>query len=91
MTGWRQGGRIGPRRRSRARLGQNVPVKVLLANPTRERQVAGPRRVKDVMHDLDLDWESYLVIVDGRLVTGDTLIDDQSTVEMRPVISGGSA
>jgi len=66
-------------------------VKVLLRNPKRELDVAGPVRVHALLDRLDLNRESVLVIVGDTLVPGDALLDDADTVEIRPVISGGFA
>jgi sulfur carrier protein ThiS len=66
-------------------------VRVLLRNPKRELDIAGPVRVDTLLARLGLNREAHLVIVDGTLVPGDALIADESRVEVRPVISGGAA
>jgi sulfur carrier protein len=64
-------------------------LKVLLRNPRREVDVPGPLRVHALLERLDLNRESVLVIRGDTLVTGDAVLDDADTVEVRPVISGG--
>lgn len=66
-------------------------MKVLLRNPKRELQVDGPVRVHALLHRLDLNRESVLVIRGDTLVPGDELLDDHDVVEIRPVISGGAS
>ena len=66
-------------------------MKVLLRNPRRELDMPGPIGVLALLGRLELNRESVLVIVDGTLVTGDATVADSSTVELRPVISGGAA
>jgi sulfur carrier protein len=68
-----------------------VPVKVLLRNPRREVDVAGPLRVLALLDRLGISRETVLVIRGDTLVPGDTLLEDGDTVEVRPVISGGAA
>jgi sulfur carrier protein len=65
-------------------------MKILLRNPKRELEVAGPLRVQALLAKLDLKREAVLVIVDGTLVTGDTVVAHSSEVEIRPVVSGGA-
>jgi sulfur carrier protein ThiS len=65
-------------------------VNVTMRNPRRELAIPGPIAVRDLLHQLALNRESVLVIVDGTLVTGDRQIADSSAVEIRPVISGGA-
>jgi sulfur carrier protein len=66
-------------------------MKVLLRNPSRELEIAGPVRVHALLDRLELHRESVLVIREGTLVPGDALLDDADLVEIRPVISGGCA
>ena len=66
-------------------------MKVLLRNPRREVEVAGPTTVRALLASLDLNPESVLVIVGDELVTHDVRLADDVAVEIRPVISGGSA
>ena len=66
-------------------------MKVLLRNPRREVEVAGPMTVRALLASLDLNPESVLVIVGDELVTNDARLTDDDAVEIRPVISGGCA
>lgn len=66
-------------------------MKVLLRNPRREIEVAGPLAVDVILRRLGIDRETVLVIIDGTLVPGDALVADDAVVEVRPVISGGMA
>jgi len=65
-------------------------MKVVLRNPRREVELAGNRRVKDVLRELDILPETVLVIRDDELVTADQLVTDADTIELRPVMSGGA-
>ena len=66
-------------------------MKVILRNPRREVEVAGGRRVKDVLRELDVLPETVLVIRGDELITADQVVRDADTIELRPVMSGGSS
>jgi sulfur carrier protein len=66
-------------------------MRVLLRNPHREVEVAGNRRVKDVLRELAILPETVLVIRGDDLVTADQVVGDTDTIELRPVMSGGGA
>ena len=53
--------------------------------------MAGPARVTQLLERLGVNRESVLVMVGGTLVTDDAIVADNATVEVRPVISGGSS
>jgi sulfur carrier protein ThiS len=65
-------------------------MKVILRNPRREVAVAGNRRVKDILRELDILPETVLVICGDDLVTADHVVRDDATIELRPVMSGGN-
>jgi sulfur carrier protein ThiS len=65
-------------------------VKVVIRNPDREVEVAGPRKVRDLLSELRIDPDTVLVIRDRTLVTREERLADEDRVEIRPVISGGS-
>jgi sulfur carrier protein len=64
-------------------------MRVILRNPRREVQVAGGRRVKEILRELDVVPESVLVIRGDTLITLDQVVGDDETLELRPVMSGG--
>ena len=66
-------------------------MRVLLRNPRRELDLAGPVTVTGLLNQLELNRESVLVVRDDMLVPGDALLNDDDVVEIRPVISGGVA
>lgn len=66
-------------------------MQVLLRNPRRELTVEGPMRVHALLARLEVNRESVLVIRGDTIVPGDELLRDDDVVEIRPVISGGSA
>jgi sulfur carrier protein len=65
-------------------------MQVLLRNPKRMIEVEGPVRVSALLARLDIERESVLVIRNDTLVPGDEVLADADTIEIRPVISGGS-
>ncbi len=64
-------------------------MKILLNHPVREVEVKGPRRVREVLKELNLLPESVLVVRGDDLVTEDELLKEDDRIEIRPVISGG--
>jgi len=64
-------------------------MKVQLSHPPRQVEVKGPKRVKELLRDLNLIAEANLVIRGDELVTEDEMLKDEDAVEIRPVISGG--
>ena len=65
-------------------------MKIVLRNPRRELEMAGPLRVHALLERLEINRESVLVIRGDTLVTGDAKLEDHDEVEIRPVVSGGS-
>ena len=65
-------------------------MRVLLRNPRRELDVAGPVTVSRLLAQLEINRESVLVVRGDTLVPGDAVLADDDVVEVRPVISGGS-
>lgn len=66
-------------------------MQVLLRNPRRTVEVDGPLRVHALLQRLDIERETVLVIRNSTLVPGDGWLADTDEIEIRPVISGGSA
>lgn len=64
---------------------------VRLRNPSREVTVPGPALVSVLLDRLEVNRESVLVVRNGEIVPGDTRLEDDDVVEIRPVISGGAA
>lgn len=68
-----------------------MPVKVLLRNPRREIEVSGPMKVSALLERLEINPESVLVISRDTLVSREERLEDDAVVEIRPVMSGGTA
>jgi sulfur carrier protein len=64
-------------------------MKIHLTNPTKELDIQGPMRVKQLLEQLQLTPEAYLVIRGDELVTEDEKLNDGDSIEIRSVISGG--
>jgi sulfur carrier protein len=65
-------------------------MQVQLSHPARSVEVKGPKKAKDLLKELNLIIEAYLVIRGDELVTEDEMLYDKDQIEIRPVISGGS-
>ena len=66
-------------------------MKIKLRNPSREVELAGRKRVKDVLRELDILPGTVLVIRGSELLTADEVVGDGDELEVRPVMSGGRA
>ena len=66
-------------------------MKVILRNPRREVEIEGDAPVREVLRRLDVIPETVLVIRDGELLMKTDVVADDETIELRPVISGGSS
>jgi sulfur carrier protein len=64
-------------------------MQVRLRQPKREVTIDGARTVNQLLDELGMNRESFLVIRNGTLVPGDGRLDDTDAIEIRPVISGG--
>jgi sulfur carrier protein len=64
-------------------------MRVVLRHPKREVEVAGRRRVKDLLKELGLLPGTVLVIRGNELLTTDAIVGEDDEIEVRPVISGG--
>jgi|GEM_PF-621776 len=65
-------------------------MQVQLSHPARTVEVKGPKKVKDLLRELNLVVEAHLVIKGDDLVTEDEMLYDVDQIEVRPVISGGN-
>lgn len=64
-------------------------MKIRLRNPDREVEVAGGRKVHEVLRELGIDPDAVLVIRERELVTREERLAEGDEIEVRPVISGG--
>ena len=65
-------------------------MQVQLSHPARTVEIKGPKKVKDLLRELNLVVEAHLVIKGDDLVTEDEMLYEGDQIEIRPVISGGS-
>ncbi len=66
-------------------------MKVIVRFPKRrEIEIAGHRKVQDVLKELNLNPEAVIVPQGRPLLPRDTLIRDDETIEVLSAISGGA-
>jgi uncharacterized protein (TIGR00269 family) len=65
-------------------------MKIRLRNPDRELELEGPKQVRELLSQLEIDPDTVLVIRDRTLLTREERLSAADEVEIRPVISGGS-
>lgn len=65
-------------------------MKVNLRNPDREVEVAGNRKVHQVLAELSINPDTVLVIRERKLLTREDRVSEDDRIEIRPVISGGA-
>jgi sulfur carrier protein ThiS len=66
-------------------------MEVKLRNPDRIVHVDGPANVAGLLEALDIVPEAVLVIRDATLLTRDEKLEGSDSIEIRPVLSGGSS
>lgn len=66
-------------------------MRVKLRNPDRDLEVSGDRKVREILAELAIDADTVLVIRDHELLTREDRVAEQDLLEIRPVISGGTA
>ena len=62
---------------------------VNLRQPKRQVVVDGARTVNNLLDELKMNRESFLIIRNGTLVPGDARLEADDVIEIRPVVSGG--
>jgi sulfur carrier protein len=66
-------------------------MRVILRNQGKEVEMAGRRRVRELLAELGVLPETVLVIRGRELLTADEVVREDDVVELRPVISGGGS
>ncbi len=65
-------------------------MKVIIRRPRRDLDLSGPRQVRDLLRELDINPETVLVVRGQEMLTPDETVADHETVEIIPAISGGA-
>ena len=72
-------------------------MKIYFHHPKRIEEVQGPKKVSQLLRELDILPETVLVILkkgesdsENELLAPDGQVEDGDQVEIRPVISGGA-
>ena len=66
-------------------------MKVVIRYPKRhEVEVAGRRRLQDILKELNLNPETVIVVQGKTLLTRDTMLGEEDTIEVLSAISGGA-
>ncbi|OQY66302.1 MAG: hypothetical protein B6D46_10785 [Polyangiaceae bacterium UTPRO1] len=67
-----------------------APMQVRLEPQGKQLTISGRRRVGDLVRSLGILAGTVLVIRGDELLTDDAFVDDDDTIELRAVISGGA-
>lgn len=62
-------------------------TKVILRD--KEWEVRGGRTVREILEELKINPESVLAVRDGKLIHEETVVDEEDTIKLVAVISGG--
>lgn len=55
----------------------------------KEWEVQGGRTVKEILAELKINPESVLAVQDGKLINEETVVEEDDTIKLVAVISGG--
>ena len=65
-------------------------MQVQLSHPSKTVDVKGPKKVKDLLKELNLVVEAHLVIRGDELLPESAMLEADDDIEVRSVISGGA-
>ena len=69
---------------------RGMAVRVVRRIPRREViELKGPRTVKSILEELQVNPETVIVIRGDGLLTADAVVGDDEEIEVRPALSGG--